>query len=273
MMINFKDYVKEKELFYTNEIKKWGLFKERRFVIIQVGNIEASTRYVRNKIKDCEKIGLPVNLISLPDTIATENLLAEIKALNENPLISSYIVQLPLPTQVDEKAVIAAIDPKKDADGFSIKHVVNPATPAGFINWLADTGFNFDGKLAIVIGRSDIVGNPAYQLLRDKNMTVIQRHSHTTEEQKQALIPLADLIIVATGHRHRLTNNYKYKSSAIIIDCGINFDTAGKLCGDCDKDLPVAKQTSVPGSVGLTTRLQLRVNAIELEKLKAKPEY
>ena len=266
MLVTFKDYVAEKEKIYEREIKVKNLFKDRKFVIVQVGQVEASTRYVRNKLKDCEKINLPAKLLHFPETISEEELLTEIKKLNEDSTVSSYIVQLPLPKHISEQRVINTIIPEKDADGFTLKSFVNPATPQGVLNWLKDNNFHFRGKTAVVIGRSAIVGKPMARLLLNEDMTVIQMHSKTTEEQKQELLPLADLIVVAAGHRHILTNNYKFKSIVWVVDCGINFDENNKLCGDCDRDLNVEVLTSSPGSVGLTTRLQLLVNAIELEK-------
>lgn len=268
MMITFKDYVAEKEKQYAQEIKKLGLFKNRKFVIVQVGsNNEASNRYVRNKLKDCEKIFLPAELISLPENILEAELISKLQELNLDETVSSYIVQLPLPKHISENKVINAIDPVKDADGFTLNHLVEPATPAGIMLYLKDNNYQLANKTAIVIGRSNIVGKPLCRLLLNENATVIQMHSKTTEEQKQELLPLADYIFTAAGCRHLLTNKYKYKSSAVIIDCGINFDEEGKLCGDCDKDLLVAIQSSSPGSVGLTTRLQLLINAVTLEKL------
>lgn len=270
MMITFKDYVAEKEKYYADMIKEKNLFKNRKFVIVQVGSVEASNRYVKNKLKDCEKIGLPAELKHFSEDISQAEFLLELEKLNNDKSVSSYIVQLPLPKHIDEAIVKKTIIPNKDADGFSPEHIADAATPKGIINWLIDNNHNLSSKLAIVIGRSNIVGKPLVDLLRKQDMTVINMHSKTTEEQKQELIPLADLIVVATGHRHTLTNQYKYKPTAIIIDCGINFDENGKICGDCDRDLPVAKQSQVPGSVGLTTRLQLMVNAITLEQLYIK---
>ena len=267
MMITFKDYVAEKEKQYAQEIKNLGLFKNRKFVIVQVGNNEASNRYVRNKLKDCEKISLPAELISLPENISEVELLSKLQELNLDKTVSSYIVQLPLPKHISENKVINTIVPAKDADGFTLNHLVEPATPAGIMLYLKDNNYQLANKTVIVIGRSNIVGKPLYRLLLNENATVIQMHSKTTEEQKQELLPLADYIFVAVGCRHLLTNKYKYKSSAVVIDCGINFDEEGKLCGDCDKGLPVAIQSSSPGSVGLTTRLQLLINAVTLEKL------
>jgi len=126
--------------------------------------------------------------------------------------------------------------------------------------------YEFQGKNAVVIGRSNIVGKPMAQLLLKESMNVTVLHSKTSDFDKRWFLSAADLIVVATGHRHTLTSDYQLKSSAIVVDVGINVNEDGKLCGDCDIGLPVAFQTPVPGGVGLLTRMSVIDNLIELSK-------
>lgn len=255
-----KEYCAKKKLEYKNIAKDI----DKKLAIIKVGNNQASERYVRNKLKDCAEAGIKSELIAYPNDIEANIVYNKINELNNNDSVGGFIVQLPLPKQLNEDKIKAMIKPEKDIDGFSPDTKVLAATPNGIYTYLKDQGFEFANKIAIVIGRSKIVGLPMAKKLLAENMTVIQMHSHTTETQKQELIPLADLIVVATGHRHTLTDKYKYKPTAIIMDVGINFNEEGKLCGDCDKNLPVAFQSPVPSGCGLLTRLSLMDNFIKL---------
>jgi len=132
--------------------------------------------------------------------------------------------------------------------------------------YLEDQKFDFDGKNAVIIGRSNIVGKPMHQLLLKKNMNVIMLHTHTSKEDKEYYLSHADLIVVASGHRNTLTKDYQLKRSAVVMDVGINVKEDGKLTGDCEKDLNVRFQSPVPGGCGLLTRLALIKNLIDLYK-------
>ena len=261
-----KEYVAEKK----EKLKQLDL-SNLKLVIIQVGAVEASCRYVRNKLKDCESVNLPAELIQLPEETTETQILDLIKSLNKDETVTGFIVQLPLPKHISEQKVIEAIDPKKDVDGFNPLSKTVPATPLGMINYLEDQGYNFDGKNCVILGRSLIVGQPAHKLLLDRNMNVIMLHTHTSAEDKKFYIEHADLIISAAGRRNILDDSYNIKPDAVILDVGINFDENGKLCGDCNYESLVNKVAFIsptPGGVGLLTRVAVIENLIKLAENK-----
>ena len=259
-MQNIKEYVANRKSVLKEELKETNL----RAVIVQVGNVEASNRYVRNKIKDLEEVGIKTELLHFDEHISEEALLLAIKGLNNDEFVTGYLVQLPLPKHISEEKVNLAIDPAKDIDGFHPLSKTVAATPLGIYTYLKDMNYNFSGKNAVIIGRSNIVGKPMHKLLLDANMNVIMLHTRTTEEDKRFYLEHADLIIVAAGRAGILNNSYKLKESAVVMDVGINFNEEGKLIGDCEKDLPVAFQSPVPGGCGLLTRLAVIENLIKL---------
>ena len=259
-MQNIKEYVANKKLVLKEELKETNL----RAVIVQVGNVEASNRYVRNKIKDLEEVGIKTELLHFDEHISEEALLFAIKGLNNDEFVTGYLVQLPLPKHISEEKVNLAIDSTKDLDGFHPLSKTVAATPLGVYNYLKAMNYNFSGKNAVIIGRSHIVGRPMHKLLLDANMNVIMLHTKTSEEDKRFYLEHADLIVVAAGKVGVVNNSYKLKESAVIMDIGINFDENGKLIGDCEKDLPVAFQSPVPGGCGLLTRLAVIENLIKL---------
>ncbi len=241
---------------YANELA------EINFVIVQVGNVEASNRYVRNKIKDCNEIGIKAEVLHFDEDITEEKLLEELKELNYNPMVTCYMVQFPLPKHINQKHIEAAIAPEKDADGFTGVYT-EPCTPMGIIRYLERQNYDFEGKNAVVIGRSDIVGKPMAKLLLERDCNVTVLHSKTSRIDKKEFVRTADLVIAAAGHRDLITIDdldYYYHDNLVIFDVGINFNDEGKLVGDCQKDLPVKWQSPVPGGVGLLTRLQLLEN-------------
>ena len=260
-MQNIKEYAANRKLVLKEELKETNL----RAVIVQVGNVEASNRYVRNKIKDLEEVGIKTELLHFDEHISEEALLLAIKGLNNDEFVTGYLVQLPLPKHISDEKVNLAIDPTKDIDGFHPLSKTVAATPLGVYTYLKDQNFEFSGKNAVIIGRSNIVGKPMHKLLLDANMNVIMLHTKTTEEDKRFYLEHADLIIVAAGKHGVINKSYKLKESAVIMDVGINFNEEGKLIGDCEKDLPVAFQSPVPGGCGLLTRLAVIENLIKLE--------
>lgn len=261
-MQNIKEYVANRKLVLKEELKETNL----RAVIVQVGNVEASNRYVRNKIKDLEEIGIKTELLHFDEHISEEALLLAIKGLNNDEFVTGYLVQLPLPKHISEEKVNLTIDPAKDIDGFHPLSKTVAATPLGVYNYLKAMNYSFSGKNAVIIGRSNIVGKPMHKLLLDANMNVIMLHTRTTEEDKRFYLEHADLIIVAAGRAGILNHSYKLKETAVVMDVGINFNEEGKLIGDCEKDLPVAFQSPVPGGCGLLTRLAVIENLIELSR-------
>jgi methylenetetrahydrofolate dehydrogenase (NADP+)/methenyltetrahydrofolate cyclohydrolase len=240
--------------------------------VLLVGNDPASAVYVRNKVKDCTEVGIHSVLDQVPADIPQSQLLGRIAALNQDPSIHGILVQLPLPAHIDEHAVLEAIAPHKDVDGFHIQNAgllltgtprFPPCTPYGVMKLLEWAGARLEGAEAVVIGRSNIVGKPQALMLLAAGATVTLCHRRTHD--LAAHTQRADIIVVAVGVPRLLTGDM-VKPGAIVIDVGINRDADGKLCGDVDfaSVLPVAGAiTPVPGGVGPMTRAMLMVNTIE----------
>ena len=248
---NIKEYCQERK----NDLKKIieANFEEYKpkLAVIQVGENEASNRYVKNKKKDCEEVGINFEWYHFNEDITTAELIAEIEEIQKYN--DGVIVQLPLPDHIYETAIKLSIDPEKDVDGFHPMSKFKPCTPAGIVSYLKyGCNFEFEGKNAVVIGRSDIVGKPMAKMLTDLDMTVTLCHSKT--KGLWDFIDTADLIVCAVG-KPKFLNCYPL-TNVPVIDVGINFDENGKLVGDCfnTKDRDV---TPVPGGVGLLTRLSL----------------
>jgi len=235
--------------------------------IIQLNEDPASNAYVKGKLKDAAELGIEARLIKLPIDLSQTELMKEIDKLNNDDSVDGFIVQMPLPKQINEEDVKLAIAPSKDVDGFHPLSALNPCTPQGIINYLHALNYQMSGKNAVVIGRSNIVGKPMAKLLLAENMNVTVLHSKTTEEDKNFYIKHADLIVVAIGKAGYLDNRFKYKKDAVIVDVGISRDETG-LHGDAIPDLPVGLQTPVPGGVGLITRLALLENLLKIKSSK-----
>lgn len=265
-MQNIKEYVAEIKQQIKNEIeyRKLNNNATPHLVIIQVGDVEASNRYVKNKIADCADCGITCELFRYDEAITEARLLEIVRELNNDPAITGFIVQFPLPKHISETKVMKAIAPEKDLDGFNKYSKTTPATPLGIYKYLKDMNYEFTGKNAVVIGRSEIVGKPMAELLLNESMNVTVLHSKTPEQAKKFYLANADLIVVATGHIGTLTAEYYLKKSAVVFDVGINFNSDGKMLGDCERDLCVEFQSPVPGGCGLLTRLALLENALDL---------
>lgn len=242
-----------------------------KLVVVLVGNNSASEVYVRNKHKACGEVGIESEVIKMPEETTQQELLDVVKGLNEDRTVDGILVQLPLPGQINEKVVLRSILPEKDVDGF---HPVNvgllsigddcyaPATPSGIIAMFKEYGIEIAGKHCVIIGRSNIVGKPMAALLLRHNATVTVCHSKT--KNLGELTRQADIVIVATGHRHTLTADM-VKEGAVVIDVGMNRNELGKLCGDVDFDEVKEKAsfiTPVPGGVGPMTITELLENTI-----------
>ena len=231
-------------------------------VVILVGDNPASQVYVRNKERSALAAGFHSEVVRVPETITQEELLDLIAKYNQDPAWHGILVQLPLPKHIDEEAVLLAIDPEKDVDGFhplnmgrlwSGHPVMIPSTPAGIMEMFHEYGVDLEGKNAVVIGRSNIVGKPMAQLLLAKNATVTLTHSRTHNLAKVAA--KADILVVAIGRAKFVTDDF-VKPGAVVIDVGMNRDENGKLCGDVDYEAvaPLASHiTPVPGGVGPMT--------------------
>ncbi|ARV01523.1 bifunctional methylenetetrahydrofolate dehydrogenase/methenyltetrahydrofolate cyclohydrolase [Streptococcus pyogenes] len=230
--------------------------------VILVGDDPASQVYVRNKERAALTVGFKSETVRLSEFICQEELIAVIERYNADNTIHGILVQLPLPNHINDKKIILAIDPKKDVDGFhpmntghlwSGRPLMVPCTPSGIMELLREYNVNLEGKHAVIIGRSNIVGKPMAQLLLDKNATVTLTHSRT--RQLEEVCRCADVLIVAIGQGHFITKQY-IKDGAIVIDVGMNHDDNGKLIGDVAFDEVAevaAKITPVPGGVGPMT--------------------
>ena len=260
-----KEYVKVrkeeiKELVSKMEIKP-------SIAIVQVNEDAGSNAYVKGKLKDAAELGINADLIKLPLDTSEAELLNVIEELNNDEAHDGFIVQMPLPKQINEDKVKLAVSPKKDVDGFHPLSSLSPCTPKGIMNYLHHEGIQILGKNAVVLGRSNIVGKPMAHLLLKESANVTVLHSKTTFEDMSRYIANADIIVVAIGKQHFLDNRFQYKESAAIIDVGISRDETG-LHGDALPDLPVKLQTPVPGGVGLLTRLALYENLLEIASNK-----
>lgn len=262
--MDIREYVRLAKEDIKEEISRMG--KTPVLSIITVGEDPASQAYVRGKKKDASEVGIEARHIVFPASISEEELLRSIEEQNADSSVNGIIVQLPVPKHISEEKINLTISPKKDVDGFTPLSSFEPCTPKGIIDYLSFLHFDFQGKNAVVIGRSEIVGKPMAKMLLAKNMNVTVLHSKTTEEDKAFYIAHADLIVVATGRRGIVDSHYTFKKSAYVIDVGINRDENNHLHGDCEPGLPVALQTPVPGGVGLLTRLALLTNLLEASK-------
>jgi methylenetetrahydrofolate dehydrogenase (NADP+)/methenyltetrahydrofolate cyclohydrolase len=247
--------------------------------VLLVGDNPASAVYVRNKVKDCQEVGIHSILDRLPADTTEAALLARIAELNADPAIHGILVQLPLPAHIDEHRVIEAIAPSKDADGFHVSNVgllmtgkplFRPCTPYGVMKMLEHAGTVLDGAHAVVIGRSNIVGKPQALMLLAAGATVTICHSRTRNLAEHCL--RADVIVAAVG-KVGLVTAEMVKPGATVIDVGMNRNAQGKLCGDVDFEgvsQVAGAITPVPGGVGPMTRAMLLVNTIEAAERRAR---
>lgn len=239
--------------------------------VIVVGDDPASAIYVRNKERACVKLGMNSQVLRFPAETTQEEILNTVRLLNQDDSVHGILVQLPLPPHIDEQAVLRAIDPDKDVDGF---HAMNAGrlmngepgflacTPKGVMRLLEVSGVELDGKNAVVVGRSNIVGKPMALLLLQKNCTVTIAHSHTKD--LTAVTRSADILVVAVGRAGIITGDM-IKPGAAVMDVGIN-RVDGKVVGDVNFES--AKEvasciTPVPGGVGAMTIAMLMENTVE----------
>lgn len=256
-------------------VKEEGV--EATLAVIQVGNDPASTVYVGNKKKACEYIGIRSLAFELPEDTTEDKLLDLVRELNEREDVNGILVQLPLPSHMDEDKVIQTISPKKDVDGFHPQSVgalsigqpgFVSCTPAGVIQLLKRSGVEIEGKECVIVGRSNIVGKPMALLMLRENATVTVCHSRTKDLKE--VTKRADILIVAIGKPRFITKEY-VKEGAVVIDVGIHRDENNKLCGDVDfADVePVTSAiTPVPGGVGPMTIAMLMNNCVEAKGLQ-----
>ena len=249
--------------------------KQVGLAVIIVGNNSASRVYVNNKKKACEEVGINSFEYALPQETTQDELLALIDELNTDARVNGILCQLPLPSHIDEQAVINAIDPAKDVDAFhpfNVGHIMIgdytflPCTPAGIMEMLKYYNISVSGKKCVVIGRSNIVGKPMAMLLLKENGTVEICHSRTANLKEETLS--ADILVAAVGKAYFVTADM-VKEGAVVIDVGMNRNEEGKLCGDVCYDEVEKKAsfiTPVPGGVGpmtITMLLENTVRAVE----------
>ncbi len=249
--------------------------------VVLVGEDPASAVYVRNKVKACQEHGLHSVLEKYEATLPEAQLLARISALNADASIHGILVQMPLPKHIDAQKVVAAIDPAKDVDGFSLLSAgelmsglpgLRPCTPFGCMKLIESTGQPPRGRHAVVIGRSNTVGKPMALLLLQANATVTVCHSATPDLGRHTRE--ADIVVAAVGRRHTVTADM-VRPGAIVIDVGVNRNEAGKLCGDVDFASvsaalgPEGWITPMPGGVGPMTITMLLGNTVQAAEAAA----
>jgi len=268
-LIDGKAVAKVLEADVAAEIARLGF--RPGLVAVRVGSDPASEIYVRNKARKARELGLEGTELVFPETMSEAELLAEVARLNRDNAVDGILVQLPLPKQIDPKKVIDAIDPAKDVDGFhpinvGLLHLGRPAlvpcTPAGVIRLIESTGVAIEGKRAVVIGRSDIVGKPVAALLLQRNATVTICHSRTRD--LAAVAREAEILVAAIG-KARFVTAEMIRPGAVVIDVGIN-RIDGKLSGDVDFAAASSVAgwiTPVPGGVGPMTIAVLMSNTVK----------
>lgn len=239
--------------------------------VVLVGNDPASRVYVTSKRKDCEECGFYSEEYALLENTSQKELLELVETLNGREDIDGILVQLPLPKHLDEEAVIQAIAPGKDVDGFHPMNAGNlligrpgflPCTPAGVMDLLEEYGIDPAGKRAVVVGRSNIVGKPMALLLLRRDATVTVCHSRTPDLAEYCR--QADILVAAVGRCGLITADM-VKTGAVVVDVAMNRDENGKLCGDVDFTAVAEKAsylTPVPGGVGPMTRAALMENTL-----------
>ena len=274
----FAAQIKESAKNEVEEIKnKFGVTPG--LAVIIVGENPASQVYVRNKHKTCEELGIKSEVVAMSENTTKAELLAKIDELNADKNIHGILVQLPLPDAIKNSSeeILNRINPLKDVDGF---HPVNvgklvtgspalvPCTPAGCIEMLDLAGIEVDGKRAVIIGRSNIVGKPMLHLLMSRNATVTVCHSHT--KNLPEVTREADILVAAIG-KPKFVTAEMIKPGSVVIDVGINRIAPKKLVGDVDFDAAVevaSAITPVPGGVGLLTVAMLMKNVVKAVKLQ-----
>ena len=275
MLLEAKPYVELKIKELKERVEK--LETKPKLVIIRVGNDFASGKYVNNKIKRCEEVGIESEIIHLREDISQDQVAFEIQKLNGNHWVTGILLQLPLPEHLDEEYLTNLISPSKDVDGFTTENMGRlvlgmegnvACTPRGIIDLLKFYEIPIEGEDVLIINRSNIVGKPLAHLFLKENATVTIAHSRTRDLREK--MANADIIVTAIGKANYF-NVWDFELDQTIVDVSINFDENGKMCGDVNKlDYGVISNdlfcnlTPVPGSVGQLTVLSLIEQTIEI---------
>ncbi|MBR3511927.1 MAG: bifunctional methylenetetrahydrofolate dehydrogenase/methenyltetrahydrofolate cyclohydrolase FolD [Clostridia bacterium] len=267
--------IKEELRQEVDTLKEKGI--NPKLAVILVGDDPASQVYVRNKSKACEMVGVEFDEFLFPSSITQEELLGTIKKLNEDDSVNGILLQSPIPDHLDIREAFETIDPRKDVDGFNAINVGKlsigddcfiACTPYGIVKMFEEYNIELEGKRAVIIGRSNIVGKPMLQCMLKKNATVTVCHSKT--KNIEDIIKEADIVICAMG-KAKFVKDYMVKDGAVVIDVGMNRDENGKLCGDVDFE-NVSKKASfitpVPGGVGPMTIAMLMNNVVKATKMQ-----
>ena len=254
------------------------LKKKPTLAVVLVGNDSASKIYVNKKSECAKKIGINSISLNFPENITEQKLQAEVEKLANNDNVDAILVQLPLPNHINKNNIITKIPPEKDVDGFhpynlgcllsGIRPFAFPCTPKGIIRILKEYNIELEGKNAVIVGRSNIVGKPVSQLMINENATVTVCHSKTNNLKE--ITKQADILIVAIGKAQFIDESY-IKNGVVVIDVGISRNQNGKLSGDVNFEKVKSKAsfiTPVPGGVGPMTIAMLMENTIELSSNK-----
>lgn len=247
--------------------------------VVLVGDDQGSATYVRAKLRDCEQCGIPSHDYKLPASTSQRELIDLVESLNADRSVAGILVQMPLPSHLDEEEVVAAIDPCKDVDGFHPQNLgrlvrglpgLRPCTPAGIMEMLSAYHIDPAGKNAVIVGRSSIVGKPMSLMLLAQNATISVAHSHTDPRELARICQSADILVAACGISKMIKGPW-IKPGATVIDVGMDRDEGGKLCGDVDyasAELVAGAITPVPGGVGPMTRAMLMSNVVLAAKIQ-----
>ena len=269
-MISCKDYVAIQKKELRDRVSTFE--RKPKLCVMQIGDNSASDTYVRNKKKVCDDMGIKFEHIHIKDCENTsqEDIVLMLDTLNADFDVNGIIIQLPIPNKYNAEELQNCISPQKDVDGFRKDSCFKPCTPKGIVDWLEVNDFNFNGKNAVVVGRSKIVGLPLVNMLIERGATVTCCNSKTKSLSR--FIYNADLVISAIG-KAKYFDKFNFNGVGIVVDVGINKDENDKLCGDVNPEgfensLPNTYLTPVPNGVGKLTVLTLMKNVIEAYELQ-----
>ena len=263
-MIDCKKIANEIKQELKQEVDK--LSSKPRLAIIQVGDNEASNRYVRGKRKDCEEVGIETCKFKYQENESEDFIIKDIQYLNERADVHGIIVQLPLPKHLNEERILKSIDPKKDVYGFTKDSPFTPCTPLGVLTLLDKMGVDVKGKMITLVGYGKLVNKPLFPILSDMGATVCVCRSNTAYEDLDLLCYESEIVISAVG-KHGIIKPWSVSCGCLYIDCGIQV-IDGKQYGDCSLGVYNLTQNVTPriGGMGLMTRAALMMNVVKAWK-------